>query len=80
MLEHVNDIKSTFPSRKMTKHEILEYLEHNEELIILSTYILCSLEDLIDNKLNIRIVFTGNNKNEYDGDFNEYYIISKKII
>lgn len=73
-----NKIISTFPKRKMTERDILNYLNSNNELIILSSYALCSLDELRMNPhIKVTLFYIDNMLNEYGGTFNEYLIICK---
>lgn len=77
-MNYVNEIVSTFPKRIMSETEIKEHLKNNKELIILSSYAKCSLEELSISKFLVERVWTKNGKNEYDGTYNEYWKIYKK--
>lgn len=67
-------MKSTFPNRKMNEYEIRIFLKNNEELIILSSYAKCGYCEISD--LFVKRVFCG--VNEYGGNFDEYWVISKR--
>ena len=72
----MNDqFKPTFPGRKMSKQEIINYLENHNELIILTTYAMCSLFELKTTphiKVQ-KVIYEAGSK----GDFNEYFVIWK---
>ncbi|MGN1326917.1 MAG: hypothetical protein ACI4VQ_02370 [Clostridia bacterium] len=71
-----NQIISTFPGDFISASGIRAYLKNNEEFIILSSYAKCSLSELAD--LEVTRIWTENGKNEYGGEFNEYWKIRKK--
>jgi hypothetical protein len=77
-MNYVNEIISTFPKRIMNETEIREYLKDNEELIILSSYVKCSLSELSISSFIVERVWTKNGKNEYGGTYNEYWKIYKR--
>ena len=75
---YINKIVSTFPKRIMSETEIKEYLKNNEELIILSSYAKCSLDELSISSFIVERIWTTNGKNEYGGTYNEYWKIYKR--
>lgn len=77
-MTYVDNIVSTFPRKIMNETQIKKYLENNKELVILSTYAKCSLEELSMLNIIVERVWTKNGKNEYGGTYNEYWKIYKK--